>query len=188
MKDLRKLFLVWLVSFIGCGGTSNHTVPEKKDSVESSSQNENAPGAETQTSTNPTKDLAESGETLKFFMEDGVAIKGADPVAYFTSSQATQGNSAYQYSWQNTTWHFASQENLDLFKADPFKYAPQFGGYCAYAVSRGYTAAIDPDAWRIVDNKLYLNLSLSVRSLWESDVPGSIEKGNQNWPNLQKQL
>ena len=74
--------------------------------------------------------------------------------------------------------------NREQFAKDPARYAPEFGGYCAYAVSRGYTANIDPNAWRIVDGRLYLNYSKRVQKLWEEDVPGNIAKGRQNWPGV----
>ena len=82
------------------------------------------------------------------------------------------------------TWYFANAGNKDLFAADPEQYAPQYGGYCAYAVSQGYTAAIDPDAWKIVDDKLYLNFSLKVQKIWEEDIPGYIAKADVNWPQI----
>jgi len=73
-------------------------------------------------------------------------------------------------------------EHRDLFTATPGKYAPQFGGYCAWAVSRGYTADGDPDAWTIVDGSLYINYSKAVRAQWAQDIPGNIAKGRANWP------
>jgi hypothetical protein len=90
------------------------------------------------------------------------------------------------HGWQGTTWIFASAENRDRFQADPERYAPQYGGYCAYAVSKGHTASIDPKAWTIVDGKLYLNYSKGVKKKWEQDVPGNIVKADKNWPDLHK--
>ena len=116
----------------------------------------------------------------------GVAIKGYDPVAYFTASQPTKGNSDFSYDWNGAEWRFASAANRDLFKADPVKYAPQYGGYCAWAVSRGYTAGIDPDAWKIVNNRLYLNYSLKIQAQWSEDISGNIAKAEENWPKLLK--
>jgi hypothetical protein len=83
-------------------------------------------------------------------------------------------------------WQFSSPESRELFKANPAQYAPQFGGYCAWAVSQGYTANTDPEAWKIVDGKLYLNYSKSVQKKWEQDIPKYIENGNRNWPGLHK--
>lgn len=114
----------------------------------------------------------------------GVAIKGYDPVAYFTDAKPVEGERNFAFEWQGATWRFASAEHLAQFKAEPSKYAPQFGGYCAWAVSQGYTAGIDPAAWKIVDNKLYLNYSLEVQKKWEKDILGLIAAGNANWPKL----
>lgn len=114
----------------------------------------------------------------------GVAIDGYDPVAYFASGGPAKGEKANSFEWNGATWRFASAENLAKFKADPEAYAPQFGGYCAWAVSQGYTAGIDPKAWRIVDGKLYLNYSLDVQKKWEEDIPGHITAARSNWPKI----
>ena len=82
------------------------------------------------------------------------------------------------------TWYFSTQTHKDLFEGDPEKYAPQYGGYCAYAVSQGITADIDPQAWKIVDGKLYLNLDKGIQEIWEKDMAGYITKANTNWPKL----
>lgn len=115
---------------------------------------------------------------------DGVAIKGYDPVSYFTEGRPVKGKKEFQYEWEGAKWRFASAEHRDLFKADPGKYAPQYGGYCAYAVSQGKTADIDPDAWNIVDGRLYLNLSKDVQKIWSRDIPGYIRKADRNWPRI----
>ena len=114
----------------------------------------------------------------------GGAIRGYDPVAYFTEERPVKGGKAHRAEWMGATWSFASAENRKRFEADPEKYAPRYGGYCAWAVSRGYTASIDPDAWSIVDGALYLNYSLGVRSQWSQDAPGNIAKADANWPKL----
>jgi YHS domain-containing protein len=111
-----------------------------------------------------------------------LAVSGYDPVAYFEEGRPVEGNDELSFEWQGATWRFASQDHLDRFAADPASYAPQFGGYCAWAVSQGYTASADPQAWKIVDGKLYLNYSLDVQKTWEQDVPGNIAKGEANWP------
>lgn len=118
----------------------------------------------------------------------GVAIEGVDPVAYFTESKPVKGSGKFSFKWKGATWRFASAENLERFKAAPGKYEPQYGGFCAYAVSEGYTASIDPEAWSIVDGKLYLNYSKSVRALWSKDIPGRISKGDKNWPGIKTKL
>ena len=114
----------------------------------------------------------------------GGAIRGYDPVAYFTEGKAVQGKRAHRLEWKDATWSFASAKNKEMFEANPEKYAPRYGGYCAFAVSRGYTASIDPDAWSIVDGALYLNYSLGVRDQWSGDIAGNIAKGDANWPKL----
>lgn len=119
------------------------------------------------------------------FTSWGVAIRGTDPVAYFTEGRPVEGSSKFTTKWNGATWHFASAENRDKFIASPETYAPQYGGYCAWAVAQGSTASTDPDAWRIVDGKLYLNYSLDVQKQWEQDIPGNIVKADKNWPGLQ---
>ena len=116
----------------------------------------------------------------------GVAIKGYDAVAYFKQSQPVKGSAAFTYQWMNAAWWFASAENRDEFARNPAKYAPQYGGYCAYGLSRGYTAPIDPEAWSIVEGKLYLNYSKAVRKTWSEAIPRYIELADRNWPGLHK--
>jgi YHS domain-containing protein len=117
----------------------------------------------------------------------GVAIKGYDPVAYFTDGRPVEGSSKYELTWKDATWRFASAEHRDLFKADPEKYAPRYGGYCAWAVSQGSTASVDPqNAWKIIDGKLYLNYSVEVQKKWEQDIPDNIRKADANWPGVLK--
>jgi YHS domain-containing protein len=113
---------------------------------------------------------------------EGVAIKGYDPVAYFVEERPVKGTEKFEYPWMGAKWLFASAENLDTFKADPDKYAPKYGGYCAYAVSQGTTADIDPEAWTVVDGKLYLNLNKKVQNLWMNDMAAYIKKADENWP------
>ncbi|MFO1037248.1 MAG: YHS domain-containing (seleno)protein [Geminicoccaceae bacterium] len=113
-----------------------------------------------------------------------VAIHGTDPVAYFTEQKPVPGKPEFQTEWNGAVWQFATADNLAKFKADPAAYAPQYGGYCAWAVSQGYTATTEPEAWRIVDGKLYLNYNLDIRKKWEGDIPGYIAKANTNWPSV----
>ena len=120
------------------------------------------------------------------FSASGVAIRGYDPVAYFTDGKPVRGKAEFAHVWNGATWHFASAENRDRFKAEPAKYAPQYGGYCAYAVSKGYVAPIDPTAWRIVDGKLYLNYNADIQKTWASDIPGYIGRADANWPKVLK--
>ena len=118
----------------------------------------------------------------------GVAIEGVDPVAYFTEGKPVAGSKAHSLDWNGATWRFASAENLEAFRAEPARYAPQFGGFCAWAVSQGYTAPIDPEAWDIVDGKLYLNYSKGVQARWKQDKPGNIAKAEANWPTVRAKL
>jgi YHS domain-containing protein len=112
---------------------------------------------------------------------DGLALRGYDAVAYFAVDKAVEGSPRHEYVWQGAKWLFSNSENLEKFKADPDSYAPQFGGYCSFAVSNGYTADGDPNAWKIVDGKLYLNYSPEVRTMWEKEQPERIKKGEHNW-------
>ncbi|MDW3152704.1 YHS domain-containing (seleno)protein [Vibrio sp. 779(2023)] len=114
----------------------------------------------------------------------GRAIKGYDSVSYFTDGIAAKGDSDFIYQWNGSKWLFSSQQNLELFVSNPEKYAPQYGGYCAWAVSKGYAANIDPNAWNVVEGKLYLNYSKSVQETWQKDIKGNVAKANVHWPNL----
>jgi YHS domain-containing protein len=116
----------------------------------------------------------------------GVAARGYDVVAYFEDGEPVPGSSEHAHEWRGATWQFASAGHRDLFAADPERYAPQYGGYCAYAVAKGTTADIDPRAWKIVDGRLYLNKSPKVQALWEKDVPGHIAAADANWPAAAK--
>ena len=122
------------------------------------------------------------------FQKDGAAIGGYDPVAYFTDARPVIGKAAHTYQWDGATWRFSSAESRAKFASAPEKYAPRFGGFCAWAVSQGYTAKTDPDAWSIVDGVLYLNYSNGVREMWNTDQSGNIAKGNKNWPGIKSKL
>ena len=114
----------------------------------------------------------------------GLAIKGYDPVAYFTLGKPTKGQPEFKSEFQGAKFLFATAENKATFEADPAKYAPQFGGYCAWAVGNNYTAPTDPEAWKIVNGKLYLNYNKDIQKRWSSDEAALIRKGDQNWPTL----
>ncbi|MDJ0893846.1 MAG: YHS domain-containing (seleno)protein [Alphaproteobacteria bacterium] len=124
------------------------------------------------------------GDNTAFLAQEGVAIEGHDPVAYFTEANPVKGSAEHAYDWGGVTWHFASAAHRDRFKADPTRFAPQYGGYCAWAMAQGQLAPIDPQAWAIVDGKLYLNYSPGIHAKWEIDIPGHISKADQNWPGL----
>lgn len=118
------------------------------------------------------------------FAESGIAIRGADAVAYFTEGTYVPGNPEFTYEWGGAVWQFASTQNRDAFAQSPTEYAPQYGGFCAWAVSQGYTAPVDPTAWKVVDGKLYLNFNAGVQKRWQRDIPGNIAKGDRNWPGV----
>ena len=118
---------------------------------------------------------------------NGIAINGYDPVAYFTESKPVEGSGDFTSEWDGAIIQFTSAENKALFDGDPEKYAPKYGGYCAYAVSKGYTASTDPDAWSIYNDRLYLNYSKSVRALWSLNKSGHVASADANWPSVLSQ-
>jgi len=115
------------------------------------------------------------------FADETGAIRGYDPVAYHLEQMPVKGNSLYSLEYRESTWHFSSEENLARFRRDPERYAPQYGGFCAYAMSKGFVVSTDPDAWTIVEGKLYLNYTLGVRKTWLKDVPGYVERADDHW-------
>lgn len=121
-------------------------------------------------------------QKAEIFSAGGAAIRGYDPVAYFTEGKPVKGTAKFAYRWKGATWRFASAANRERFAAAPEQYAPQYGGYCAYGVAGGYTVKTEPDAWSVVDGKLYLNYDRSVRASWVKDTPGYIRQANANWP------
>jgi len=131
--------------------------------------------------------LAASPALARSYAEDGVAIRGTDPVAYFEEGRPVPGRPEFAFTWDGATWRFASAANRDRFAASPERYAPAYGGFCAWAVSQGYTAPTDPRAWRIVEGRLYLNYDLSVQRRWERDIPGNIARAETNWPRLARE-
>lgn len=122
--------------------------------------------------------------TGRTFTTKNGAIDGFDVVAYFTNRKAVKGVQQYSYIWKDARWYFSSEDHLTLFKENPLKYAPQFGGFCAFGVAKGYKVKIEPDAWEIVDNKLYLNYDLTVQKRWSKDKAGFIEIGTVKWMEL----
>jgi YHS domain-containing protein len=119
-----------------------------------------------------------------YFEKDGVAIGGYDPVAYFTEMKPVKGSDRYRTEFQGSTFLFASAENRETFLAQPEKFAPQYGGYCAFGMAKGYKAAIDPAAFTVVGDKLYLNYNGTIRALWVLDIPGYVKKADRNWPEV----
>jgi YHS domain-containing protein len=118
--------------------------------------------------------------------EQGLAVKGYDPVSYFTTGKPTPGSAEFSTTYRGATYRFSSAENRDRFIAAPEKFVPQYGGYCALAISLNKIADIEPDQWAIVNDKLYLNNGLIAQSLWSLDKSGNIVRGDQNWPLIPK--
>jgi YHS domain-containing protein len=115
--------------------------------------------------------------------KDG-AIRGYDPVAYFTLGKPVKGSARYTVDWHDATWCFSSQENLEAFKKDPDAFAPRYGGYCAYGIAEGDKVSSKPECWAIVDGKLYLNYNEHIQKKWERDIQGYIEQANGNWSKI----
>jgi hypothetical protein len=121
------------------------------------------------------------------FIKSGEAILGYDPVTYFKEGKPMKGKEEFSYTWKDASWKFTSKQNLELFKANPEKFAPQFGGFCAYGMSEGHKAPTSPDAWTIVNGKLYLNYNIEVRKMWNEKQQDRIEQANKNWPAIKKE-
>ena len=120
----------------------------------------------------------------EIYAEGGIAIDGADPVAFFAEQGPVLGQEGQSRDWRGAAWRFATPENAAAFAADPERYAPQFGGYCAFAASRGYLAPTTPEAWTVYKGQLFLNANLRARKLWLDDLDANIAKGRANWPGI----
>ena len=132
---------------------------------------------------------ASGGSSINTGYFGGVAIEGYDPVAYFTEGRAMKGSEEFAYDWLGARWHFASAEHRDLFVQDPVKYAPQYGGHCSSGAAKGgNTANVDPEAWAIVDGRLYLQYSIAVLQAWERDAAARIASADQKWPAVKARL
>jgi YHS domain-containing protein len=121
------------------------------------------------------------------YTRDGLGLSGYDAVAYFSEGKPVKGSQQFEHQWDGVRWRFASAAHRDAFAAAPEKYAPQYGGYCAYAVSKNTTYASDPEAWKVVDGKLYLNANKDVKALWEKELPDVIQRADRNWPGAREQ-
>lgn len=115
------------------------------------------------------------------FVADGAAIRGYDAVAFFKESKPVLGDKKFAYTWNTAEWLFANQENLDAFKASPEKYAPQFGGYCAYGTADGHKAPTEIDTWTVLNDKLYFNYNKKVQEYWKKDQTNLIKKAEKKW-------
>jgi YHS domain-containing protein len=119
--------------------------------------------------------------------DDGIALKGYDPVAYFSEHKPVKGSARHEFAYGGATYEFASAAHRKLFAAAPEKYLPQFDGFCAYGVATGHKADIDPAAFTIVEGRLYLNYSPKVQATWRQDIPGYLEKAEDAWPIVAQQ-
>jgi YHS domain-containing protein len=126
-----------------------------------------------------------AGYAVPVLAKEPLALTGYDPVSYFTGNTPLQGKPELTAQHNGLTYRFASAGNRDAFVADPSRYAPQYDGYCAYGVSRGYKVGVDPLAYKVVSGRLYLNYSRSVQRTWSRDIPGYISKADSNWPGLE---
>lgn len=121
------------------------------------------------------------GRTLK---GAGIAIHGFDPVAYFSEKKPVQGSAVHSLVHEGATYRFSTAGNMKTFKANPAKYLPAYGGYCAFGVSVGAKFDGDPRYWKIVDGRLYLNLNADIQQNWFKDIPGNIKKAEKNWTKI----
>lgn len=115
---------------------------------------------------------------------DGVAIQGYDPVAFFTDNHPIKGSSQFESAYQGAKYYFASAEHKAAFDREPAKYAPQFGGYCAYGASQGHPAPVKIEAWQIVDGRLLMQYDLDIKDKFNRDQQGNLHKADQNWPGI----
>jgi YHS domain-containing protein len=127
--------------------------------------------------------LAQAADEV-FATADG-AIRGYDPVAYHSEGRAVRGAASITHEWNGATWRFANEANRERFAADPERYAPRYGGYCAYGTSNGYKVSTAPEAFAIVDGVLYLNYSVPVQNTWNQDRPGYIVKADTQWAAIE---
>ncbi len=118
----------------------------------------------------------------------GLAIKGYDPVAYFVNAKAQKGKKGITHTHAGNTWRFVNEANKKAFIANPVAYIPQYGGHCAYAASKNSIAPVDPRAWEIRNNKLYLNYSKRIHNKWLPNADANIVKGDANWKHLAKDV
>jgi YHS domain-containing protein len=119
---------------------------------------------------------------------EGVAIEGYDAVAYFKDGEPAKGNPEFSTNHSGTVWYFKNQENLEQFNANPALYLPQYGGHCAYAAANNNVVSSNPNRWKIVDGKLYLQANIVALKLWENNIPENIIKADKNWPSIQKKI
>jgi len=128
--------------------------------------------------------LNTQAQKSQVYIADGKAIKGYDPVAFFTESKPVMGRDSLMVKWNDAAWYFANRKNLEAFKSAPEKFAPQYGGYCAYGTAKGHKAPTEVDTWTVVDGKLYFNYNKKVKEMWVKDEPGFIKMADQSWATI----
>lgn len=128
--------------------------------------------------------LGAHAQKSSVYIADGKAIKGYDPVAFFTDAKPMMGKDSLAFMWNGANWFFSDRAHLESFRATPEKYAPQYGGYCAYGTSQGHKAPTEVDTWTVVDGKLYFNYNKKVKELWVKDQTALITKADANWPMI----
>ena len=128
-----------------------------------------------------------NAQRSEIFLVDGVAINGYDVTEFFTQSRVVRGKKRFQYEWNGAKWNFVSEKNMIAFQRSPEKFAPQYGGYCAYGTAEGHKAPIRPDTWTVIDGKLYFNYNQSVKKIWEKDREHFIAEADKNWPTVKIQ-
>jgi YHS domain-containing protein len=131
--------------------------------------------------------LAQNSDQGPFYEKKGAVLEGYDMVSYHIVGKPVKGKKEFSYNWNNALWYFSSQENLNTFKASPEKYAPEYGGYCAWAAAQNYFAKSDPKAWKIVNGRLFFNYNKSIQRRWEKNTADNIQKADANWPVLRKE-
>lgn len=128
--------------------------------------------------------LSANSQKAEIFSIEGKAIRGYDVVSFFKDNKAVKGSDSLSFNWKNTVWLFSTKENLEQFKSNPEKYAPQYGGYCAYGTAAGHKAPTETDTWTILNDKLYFNYNKKVKELWTKNQQQLIEKANTNWETI----
>ena len=122
--------------------------------------------------------------TPEIYAEAGIAIDGSDVVAYWAGAGPVAGRADLTHDWKGATWRFATPEARDAFAAEPDRYAPAYGGHCAWAAAQGYVAPTTPEAWTLHDDRLFLNFGIGVQRRWRRDIAANIARGDANWPGL----
>lgn len=128
-----------------------------------------------------------NAQVSEVFAPQGKALKGYDVVAFHTQQTPVKGNDQFTYQWKGADWNFSNQANLDSFKANPTRFEPQYGGYCAYGTSEGHKAPVDIDTWTLLDGKLYFNYNQQVKKMWTKNQAQLIQKANEQWPLIKDQ-